>query len=159
MHQAPGAELIVDALLGTGFKPPLRSLAAKVGAAINEAAAIVVAVDVPSGVDADGPAPVRGTGGNMIFAHGVIALIAPKPAHAFGRPAPPHGHDVTRPLARRLRRYPYIGALVGLIILMRVIGGGCQAARASASASVMPRELEPGPVMGWFCLPDQPDRP
>jgi ADP-dependent NAD(P)H-hydrate dehydratase / NAD(P)H-hydrate epimerase len=70
MRQAPGAELIVDALLGTGFKPPLRGLAAKVVAAINEAAGIVVAVDVPSGVDADSPAPLRGTGGNMIVAHG-----------------------------------------------------------------------------------------
>jgi hydroxyethylthiazole kinase-like uncharacterized protein yjeF len=84
-QQALGADLIIDAIVGTGLKPPLRELAAAAVAAINDAPGTIVAVDVPSGIDADSRAPVRDAGGNMVFAHGVIALVAPKPAHVFGQ--------------------------------------------------------------------------
>ena len=50
------AELIVDAVVGTGFKPPLRGLAAEVGGLLRQAHAQVVAVDLPSGCDADSTA-------------------------------------------------------------------------------------------------------
>jgi ADP-dependent NAD(P)H-hydrate dehydratase / NAD(P)H-hydrate epimerase len=83
-REALGADLVIDAILGTGFKPPLHGLAAKAVAAINDASGMIVSVDVPSGIDADSKAPVRESGGNMVFAHGIIALIAPKPAHVFG---------------------------------------------------------------------------
>jgi hydroxyethylthiazole kinase-like uncharacterized protein yjeF len=84
-QQALGADLVIDAIVGTGFIPPLRGLAGAAVAAVNDAPGTIVAVDVPSGIDADSRAPVGATGGNMVFAHGVIALIAPKPAHVFGQ--------------------------------------------------------------------------
>jgi NAD(P)H-hydrate epimerase len=83
-QEALGADLVIDAVLGAGFKPPLDGLAATAIAAINDASGTIVAVDVPSGVDADSMTALRETGGNMVFAHGVVALVAPKPAHIFG---------------------------------------------------------------------------
>jgi ADP-dependent NAD(P)H-hydrate dehydratase / NAD(P)H-hydrate epimerase len=83
-QQALGADLVIDAVLGAGFKPPLDGLAATAIAAINDASGTIVAVDVPSGVDADSTTALRETGGNMVFAHGILALVAPKPAHVFG---------------------------------------------------------------------------
>jgi len=47
------AELIVDAMLGTGVTGALREPAASAAERINAAGAPVVAVDVPSGIDAD----------------------------------------------------------------------------------------------------------
>lgn len=48
-----GADLIVDALFGTGFRGPVVGLAAKSIEAINAAGKPVLAVDIPSGVDGD----------------------------------------------------------------------------------------------------------
>jgi ADP-dependent NAD(P)H-hydrate dehydratase / NAD(P)H-hydrate epimerase len=84
VQQALGADLIVDAMLGTGFKPPLRGLLAAAVAAVNDAPGSIVAVDVPTGIDADSKTALSGTGGNVVFSHGIVALIAPKPAHVFG---------------------------------------------------------------------------
>ncbi|MEF8801161.1 MAG: NAD(P)H-hydrate dehydratase [Halolamina sp.] len=46
-------DLIVDAMLGTGITGTLREPEATVARAMNDAAAPILAVDVPSGVDAD----------------------------------------------------------------------------------------------------------
>src|SRR5918992_845379 len=46
------ADVILDALFGTGFRPPPRDEAAAQIRAINDAGRPVVAVDIPSGVDA-----------------------------------------------------------------------------------------------------------
>ena len=51
-------DLIIDCLLGTGVRGALRSPADAVIAAINESAAKVLAVDVPSGLDCDTGVPV-----------------------------------------------------------------------------------------------------
>lgn len=48
-----GCSLVVDALIGTGFSGPVRGLAADVIALINNAGKTVIAVDMPSGVNAD----------------------------------------------------------------------------------------------------------
>ncbi len=48
------ADLIVDAMLGTGISGDLREPAATAAAAINATDAPVLAVDVPSGLDAEG---------------------------------------------------------------------------------------------------------
>jgi NAD(P)H-hydrate epimerase len=48
-----GCDLIVDGLLGTGFKPPARPETLAVIRAINAARRPVLALDIPSGVDAD----------------------------------------------------------------------------------------------------------
>ncbi|WP_222918289.1 NAD(P)H-hydrate dehydratase [Natrinema sp. SYSU A 869] len=50
----PEVDVVVDAMLGTGISGDLREPAATAAAAINTAGATVVAVDVPSGFDADG---------------------------------------------------------------------------------------------------------
>ncbi len=47
------AELIVDAVVGTGFKPPLRGWALVVKDCLDAVKTPVVAVDLPSGWDAD----------------------------------------------------------------------------------------------------------
>ncbi|MEA3312465.1 MAG: NAD(P)H-hydrate epimerase, partial [candidate division WOR-3 bacterium] len=49
-------DVIVDAVLGTGFKRPLQGLAAKAIGLINQSGAFVVSVDLPSGIEADGMA-------------------------------------------------------------------------------------------------------
>jgi NAD(P)H-hydrate epimerase len=48
-----GSDVIVDALLGTGFHPPARAETLTVIHAINAARRPVLALDIPSGVDAD----------------------------------------------------------------------------------------------------------
>lgn len=76
------ADLIIDAVVGTGFKPPLRGLAKRAVEAINHTTGAVVAVDLPSGVDADITHPHESA--DMAVASGIITFIAPKPAHVFG---------------------------------------------------------------------------
>jgi len=76
------AELIVDAVVGTGFKPPLRGLAAEVGGLLRQAHAQVVAVDLPSGCDADSTAK---DAVEAYPADAVVTFTAPKPAHVFGQ--------------------------------------------------------------------------
>lgn len=51
--QAIEHALVVDALLGTGFRPPLRDPYVDMICRINESSAAVLALDVPSGVDPD----------------------------------------------------------------------------------------------------------
>jgi ADP-dependent NAD(P)H-hydrate dehydratase / NAD(P)H-hydrate epimerase len=83
VRRALEADLILDAVVGTGFKPPLRGLAARAVMAINEARGAVVAVDLPSGVDADSRLPI-GQDKEVVFSEGIATFIAPKPAHVFG---------------------------------------------------------------------------
>ncbi|MBI3910239.1 MAG: NAD(P)H-hydrate dehydratase [Armatimonadetes bacterium] len=55
-HAAPAqleADLVVDALYGTGLKGEIRGVGAEFITAIEKAGAPVVAVDIPSGLDAD----------------------------------------------------------------------------------------------------------
>jgi NAD(P)H-hydrate epimerase len=75
------ADLIVDAVFGTGFKPPLRGAAALVREALAGLAVPVVAIDLPSGWDADSPAE---TVEGAFRADAVITFTAPKLAHVFG---------------------------------------------------------------------------
>ena len=54
------ADVIVDAMLGTGFRPPVSPLYAAAIAKMNAASAPIVAVDIPSGADATmQPRPAR----------------------------------------------------------------------------------------------------
>jgi ADP-dependent NAD(P)H-hydrate dehydratase / NAD(P)H-hydrate epimerase len=84
VRQALGADVILDAIVGTGFKPPLRGLAARAVQAVNEALGTVVAVDLPSGVDADSRLPIHENDKEVVYCHGIATFIAPKPAHVFG---------------------------------------------------------------------------
>lgn len=84
VRNAFSADLIVDAVVGGGFKPPLRNLAQRAVAAINDSFGTVVAVDLPSGVEGDLTHPAQEAAADMVFAHGIVSFIAPKPAHVFG---------------------------------------------------------------------------
>lgn len=83
VKQALKAELIVDAILGTGFKPPITGIAVKAVELINKAAGWVVAVDIPSGMDADSTEPYEADSA-FVRADGVISFTAPKPVLVFG---------------------------------------------------------------------------
>lgn len=76
-----GAALVVDAVVGTGFKPPLRGLAAAAGELLEGVDVPVVAVDLPSGWDADS---VEMTPKGAFRADAVVTFAAPKLAHVFG---------------------------------------------------------------------------
>jgi len=75
-------DLIVDAILGTGFNPPVRGLYAGAIAAMNSSGKPVVAVDIPSGADSDAMTPQSGEG--IAKADAIVTFTAPRPAHVFG---------------------------------------------------------------------------
>ena len=75
------ADLYVDAILGTGFKPPVSGLYADAIEIMNGCEAPVVAVDIPSGADADAMTPQTGT---IARANSIVTFTAPRPAHFFG---------------------------------------------------------------------------
>ena len=74
------ADLIVDAVLGTGFRPPVSPLYAAVISMMNDSRAPVIAVDIPSGADADATQAQSGT---VARADAVVTFTAPRPAHVF----------------------------------------------------------------------------
>jgi NAD(P)H-hydrate epimerase len=77
------ADLIIDAVVGTGFKPPLKGLALAVLQWLKGSSAPVLAVDLPSGWPADESAATAS--GPVFPADAVITFTAPKPAHIFGQ--------------------------------------------------------------------------
>jgi hydroxyethylthiazole kinase-like uncharacterized protein yjeF len=76
-----GADLILDAVVGTGFKPPLRGVAAALRDRVNAMTTPVVAVDLPSGWDADSR---EFSAEGAYRADAVVTFTAPKPAHVCG---------------------------------------------------------------------------
>ncbi len=75
------AGLLIDAVVGTGFKPPLRGLAASLREMVERLDVPVVAVDLPSGWDAN--SMEQSTDG-AFRADAVVTFTAPKMAHVFG---------------------------------------------------------------------------
>jgi ADP-dependent NAD(P)H-hydrate dehydratase / NAD(P)H-hydrate epimerase len=82
IEQALKSDLIVDAILGTGFKPPIKGIAEKAIIRINKAGGFVLAVDIPSGIDADMEEPPDEL--TYVHADGIVSFTAPKPALVFG---------------------------------------------------------------------------
>jgi len=80
-HRIAEADVIVDAVVGTGFKPPLRGLAVLLRTKLAAMNTPVVAVDLPSGWDADATGEASAT---AFRADAVVTFTAPKPAHLFG---------------------------------------------------------------------------
>ena len=84
-------DLIIDAVVGTGFTSPLRGLALSALAWVDKLAsdsgnkpfAPVLAVDLPSGWAADSTSP--DPSGPAFPADAVVTFTAPKPAHLFGQ--------------------------------------------------------------------------
>ncbi len=79
---ALAADLIVDAVLGTGFKPPMKGMALAALAWLRTSTAPILAVDLPSGWPADETAATAS--GAVFPADAVVTFTAPKPAHVFG---------------------------------------------------------------------------
>jgi len=87
------SDLIVDAVLGTGFRPPVSPLYAAAISKMNASGVPVVAVDIPSGADSDSFQPsqsadrsIRATQtqqGIIARADAVVTFTAPRPAHVF----------------------------------------------------------------------------
>jgi NAD(P)H-hydrate epimerase len=82
-NAAREADLILDAIVGTGFKPPLKGLALAALEWIQGSAAQLLAVDLPSGWPADETSAT--VAGSVFPADAVITFTAPKPAHVFGQ--------------------------------------------------------------------------
>ncbi len=80
-HTVFDSDLLIEAILGTGFRPPVSGLYAEAIAALNASPAIVVAVDIPSGADAD---VMGGQVGSVARADAIVTFTAPRPAHVFG---------------------------------------------------------------------------
>ena len=82
-NRALDTDLIVDAVLGAGFKPPMRGLAQAALDWMKTSKAPVLAVDLPSGWGAD--ETVSKVEGPVYPADAVVTFTAPKPAHVFGQ--------------------------------------------------------------------------
>jgi NAD(P)H-hydrate epimerase len=80
-HDLAAADWVVDALFGTGLTGPLQTLFADVVRAINASSAHVLAVDIPSGLDADTGEPLGAT----VRAQHTVTFVAPK--KGFASPA------------------------------------------------------------------------
>ena len=78
-------DILVDAILGTGFRGPLRGEKAEIIEAMNASRASIVAVDIPSGLSAD-TGEVAGT---AILADRTVTMAYPKRAFLFW---PARGH-------------------------------------------------------------------
>jgi len=82
-NDALAADLIVDALLGTGFKPPMKGLPLAALEWLRASTAPILAVDLPSGWPAD---ETSASFSSPVFpADAVVTFTAPKPAHVFGQ--------------------------------------------------------------------------
>jgi NAD(P)H-hydrate epimerase len=82
-NRALDADLILDAVVGTGFKPPLKGLALAALEWIEAIRAPILAVDLPSGWAADETS--ANVAGPVFPADAAITFTAPKPAHVFGQ--------------------------------------------------------------------------
>ncbi len=100
------AQLFIDAVVGTGFKPPLRDLAIAGRRLLERYPQVpVIAVDLPSGWEADAR---TFTSGEVYRADAVVTFTAPKLAHISGM--------LTRgvlPLPGNLQQGPIVVASIG----------------------------------------------
>lgn len=76
--------LVLDGLFGIGLARPLAGLAEACCRALADAGATVVAIDVPSGIDADTGAVVGGPAGAAVGATLTVTMIADKPGLRTG---------------------------------------------------------------------------
>jgi len=82
------ADLVVDALFGTGLDRPVTGHLVGVIEAINASSARTVALDIPSGLDADSGAPLGATvraDDTVTFGHLKVGLLTPDGARFAGK--------------------------------------------------------------------------
>jgi NAD(P)H-hydrate epimerase len=83
LNDALDTDLVVDAVLGTGFKPPMKGLALDALNWLRGSAAPVLSADLPSGWPADSTDLLPNT--PVFPSDAVVTFTAPKPAHVFGQ--------------------------------------------------------------------------
>jgi hydroxyethylthiazole kinase-like uncharacterized protein yjeF len=90
------ADVIVDALLGTGLTGPVKGLLAQAIEAVNRLArrATIVAVDIPSGMASD----EFDSAGPVLSAHFTVTFTAPK----IGQLLPPNAESVGRLIVQEI---------------------------------------------------------
>lgn len=76
--------LVIDGLFGIGLARPLEGVAAGMVARLAASGLPVIAVDVPSGLDADRGAVVGGADGVAVTAEATVTMIADKPGLRTG---------------------------------------------------------------------------
>ena len=79
------SDLVLDAILGTGFKPPVSGLYEQAIEILHDVRGIVVSVDIPSGLDAD-RMDLHGEFGPVVTPDAVVTFTAPKPFVVFPVP-------------------------------------------------------------------------
>jgi NAD(P)H-hydrate epimerase len=117
------AKLFLDAVLGTGFHPPLRGIAAALKNKIASHPAPVVSVDLPTGWDADSTAM---SAPDTFRSDAVVTFTAPKFAHVFGA----------------LTRGPVAVAQIGSPVELAISSAGLHWTGASKSIIEQPRALD-----------------
>jgi NAD(P)H-hydrate epimerase len=80
-HAVLACDVLIDAILGSGFRPPVGGVYAEAIAKINAVSAPVIAVDIPSGADADVMGEQTGA---VARADAIVTFTAPRPSHIFG---------------------------------------------------------------------------
>ncbi|MGH9480769.1 MAG: NAD(P)H-hydrate epimerase, partial [Terriglobales bacterium] len=94
-----GCDLLVDALFGTGLVRPLQGWLGEVVANLNrEYRGPVVAVDMPSGLGADGEGPAEAPEAPVLRACATVTFTAPKRAHFLSRHATAVGQLTVAPI-------------------------------------------------------------
>lgn len=76
-----GCDVLIDAILGSGFRPPVSGAYAEAIAKINSTSVPVVAVDIPSGANSDVFGEQTGA---VARADAIVTFTAPRPAHVLG---------------------------------------------------------------------------
>lgn len=89
------ADVIIDALYGTGFRGALPSLIEEYVEEINRAQAPIVAVDIPSGVEADTGKVYR----KAIMAYATVTFGLPKLGHFLGSGPEHAGRVIVDPIS------------------------------------------------------------
>ncbi|MGH9479455.1 MAG: NAD(P)H-hydrate dehydratase [Terriglobales bacterium] len=126
--------MIVDALLGTGLVRPLEGwLRAVVGEINQHYRGPVVAVDLPTGLNADGVGPAEAAGGAVLRAAATVTFTAPKLGLYFSRHA-----DCAGAL-----EVAAIGSPPALVAEVAAAGGGVRVcAAADCAPFVAPRPVD-----------------
>ncbi len=76
------ADVLIDAILGTGFRPPVTGVSAAGIERLRASKRPIVAVDLPSGADADSAAELE-AGVLAVRASSTVTFTAPKKRHIF----------------------------------------------------------------------------
>lgn len=90
--------IVIDGLFGIGQTRPLQGMAAAIAQAVRQRGLPVVAVDVPSGIDADRGVVIGGADGVAICAQVTVTMIGDKPGLHTGAALDHVGRVVVAPL-------------------------------------------------------------